>query len=122
MTTEPAAPFQDPVTNETGTGCMVTITGTGADFAETATLGDINNALSVVLQSAGWDIDPAYTADSAADNAFAVRQGDLLALVNVSVEPSPEANCPADQPLSACDADPSLMNYTISANLARRGQ
>jgi hypothetical protein len=119
---EETAPFTDTLTQETGVGCQVTVTGTGADFPDYESFVDIAAALGVVLQSTGWDPDPAYVADSPTGTAFAVRRDNELALVNVDWEPAPEANCPQDRPISECEVTPEQMNYTIRVNYGVRPQ
>jgi hypothetical protein len=42
-----------------------------------------------------------------------------VATVSVGWEPSEEANCPADQPISQCDIVPGQQNFTISIDLVQ---
>jgi len=117
---EEAAPFLDPTSNVNGTGCQIMVTTKGSDLAEAASLQDVTTGLNVVLQSAGWDIEPSLATEEANNTTFAVRQGNILALVNASVEAAPDANCPADKPIADCQADPSQLTYTVTVNLAQR--
>jgi len=117
---ENSATFQDPTMNETGTGCQVTIIAKGSDLAEATSLKDVTDGLNVVLQSAGWNIDPSVALEEMNSSTFAVRKGNMLALVNASVEAAPDANCPADKPIAECQADPSQLTYTVTVNLAQR--
>jgi hypothetical protein len=119
---EETAPFTDTITQETGVGCQVTLTGTGADFPDYESFVDIAAALGVVLQSTGWTPDPVFVADSPTGTAFAVRRDNELALVSVDWEPAPEANCPQDRPVSECEVTPEQMNYAIRVNYAVRPQ
>jgi hypothetical protein len=118
---ENSAPFTDPNTNDTGTGCQITITAKGSELAEAASLADVTGGLNVVLQSAGWDVDQAFAVEDNNSSTFAFRQGNILALVNANVEAAPEASCPADQPIADCNADPELLTYTVTVNLSERG-
>jgi hypothetical protein len=118
---ENSAPFQDTTTNETGTGCQVTVTANGSELAEATSLKDVTGGLNVVLQSAGWDVDQAYAMEDTNSSSFAVRRDNILALVNASVEAAPEANCAADQPIADCQADPEQLTYSVTVNLAQRG-
>jgi hypothetical protein len=47
------------------------------------------------------------------------RQGNRLYLLQVGWEPSEDANCPSDQPISACDLEPQQHLYTIVLNCAQ---
>jgi len=43
-----------------------------------------------------------------------------LMLIDVEWLPSPDANCPTDQPISACDLKPEQKLYTIQIQTAMK--
>ena len=120
VTVQEDALFQDYITNQSGTGCQVTVTGTGADFTNFTHFVEMSLALSGQLQTAGWTPDDAYVADSPTGTAFAMRQDDRLVIATVGWDPAPGVNCPTDQPISECQVAPEQMNYTIRLNMARQ--
>jgi hypothetical protein len=110
-------PFKDAITNESGTGCQVTITGSGMQFKSFV---EIANGLKKMLANQGWAEDDQYLADGPTGTAAAFRKGSDLALLSVGWKPSADANCPPDQPISACPLKPEQQIYTISLNVARK--
>jgi hypothetical protein len=109
------ASFQD-YTGKTGTGCQATATGTGLDFESFAVVAD---NLKGMLETRGWQEDSMYAADGPTGTAIGFRKGDGLCLLNVGWEPSGDANCPQDQPISACQLAPEQQLYTIVLNCAQ---
>lgn len=114
VTTE-NADFDDYVANSSGTGCQATATGTGADFESAEAV--VSN-VGAALTSQGWEDDAQYAAGGPTGSAAAFRQGDDLCLLRVNWEPSPDANCPSDQPISACGLTPEQQLYTAVLNCA----
>jgi hypothetical protein len=51
--------------------------------------------------------------------ASGYRKGKDLCLLNVRWAPAPGANCPQDQPISACNLRPEQRAYTITLNCAQ---
>jgi hypothetical protein len=43
-----------------------------------------------------------------------------LALISAQWAPSPDAKCPADQPISACNLTPEQKLYTITIQVAMK--
>jgi hypothetical protein len=43
-----------------------------------------------------------------------------LMLITVGWEPSPEVQCPEDQPISACDLKPEQQLYTVQIQTAMK--
>lgn len=109
------AAFNDYVQGQMGRGCEITVTGTGETFGHFL---DVAALLQTALTEAGWTPDMAYLADGPTGTAMGFRKGDQLALFNVDWQPSADANCPADEPISACDLTPAQQLFTITLNLA----
>ena len=110
--------FDDYVTSESGTGCVATATGTGADFES---FPKVAGALKEMLVAKGWAEDMQYAADGPTSTAAGFRQEDKLCLLQVGWNPSEDANCPSDQPISACELAPEQQLYTIVLNCAQTG-
>jgi len=106
-------PLDDPVTGATGTGCQATITGTGVQFESPAA---VVNALGSMLEEQGWTADPLFVADGPTGTAAGYRKRDQICLAAAMWEPDESANCPDDQPISACEVTPEQQNYTVTLN------
>jgi dipeptidase D len=106
-------PLDDPVTGATGTGCQSTITGTGLQFESPAA---VVSALASMLEGQGWTADPMFVADGPTGTARGYRKGDQICLAAAMWEPDESANCPDDQPISACEVTPEQQNYTVTLN------
>jgi len=107
------APFEDHVSQRTGTGCQTTITGTGLDFEDVQAVG---NALRRMIQAQGWYEDFRHGGGGPTGELTGFRQANKLCRLIVGWEPSEDANCPSDQPISACELSPEQKLYTISLN------
>lgn len=112
------AAFDDYVTSESGSGCEATATGTGADFESFPRVAD---ALKEMLVTKGWAEDIQYAADGPTSTATGLKSGNRLCLLQVGWKPSEDANCPSDQPISACELAPEQQLYTIVLNCAQTG-
>ncbi|MBE2225610.1 MAG: hypothetical protein IAF02_29000 [Anaerolineae bacterium] len=110
------ADFTDIVSGQTGTGCQITVNGTGETFSSFL---DVAKQLQDTLSALGWTPDMAYLADGPTGTATGLRLDDKLALINVEWQPSPDANCPADQIITACELTPAQQIYTITLNVAQ---
>ncbi len=106
-------PLDDPVTGATGTGCQATITGTGVQFESPAA---VVNALGSMLAEQGWIADPMFVADGPTGTAAGYRQSDQVCLAAAMWAPDESANCPDDQPISACEVAPEQQLYTVTLN------
>ncbi|HUW08207.1 MAG TPA: DUF333 domain-containing protein [Anaerolineae bacterium] len=104
------AAFQDYVTGQLGTGCQMTAIGTGLDFES---FTSVAGSLTGILESVGWVEDFQYRADGPTGTATALRLEDSLCLLQAGWAPSPDADCPTDAPISACDLAPEQQLYTI---------
>jgi hypothetical protein len=109
------APFQDYVSGKAGTGCQTTATGTGLDFESIVVVA---RSLREMLEGQGWYGDIMYVADGPAGTAAGFRKAKGLCLVSVNWEPSEDADCPPDQPISACQLAPEQQLYSIVLNCA----
>ncbi len=110
------ASFEDYITGQTGTGCRMTADGTGLDFEG---LDTVRGAVIEVFEAQGWQADIKYEAAGPTGEAGAHRKGDALCLWEAVWEPSEDANCPPDQPISACELSPEQKLYTITVNCAQ---
>jgi hypothetical protein len=111
------ADFTDAFGGGTGTACAITLSGTGADFKS---FQDVAATLKAMLTAKGWTEDPQYQADGPTGTAVGLRNGNRLGLVSVQWQPSPDANCPTDQPISACQLKPEQQLYTITLDFAQK--
>lgn len=110
------APFVDMLHAAEGTGCRVAIRATGAEIG---TFPEAAVALKAMLEERGWYEDPQYIADGPTGTAFAMREAERLALVEVGWNPAPEANCPSDRPIIECNVAPEHQIFDIRLNFAR---
>lgn len=108
--------FDDYVSNETGTGCQATAAGTGTDFESVPVVA---SALKEMVEAQGWEEDMQYNAGGPTGTGTAFRLENGLCLLHVGWEPSEDADCPADQPISACKLTPEQQEYTITLNCAQ---
>jgi len=111
------APYIDYINNLIGFGCLMTIEGTGQDFG---TLEDINTIVSATLNNFGYLEDSILSpagGPGAIGNGY--RQGNKQCQLLAYWEPSAEVDCPADQPIDACDITPDQQIYTITLNCAQ---
>jgi dipeptidase D len=106
-------PLDDPVTGATGTGCQATITGTGVLFESPAA---VVSTLGSMLAEQGWTADPMFVADGPTGTAAGYRKGDQICLAAAMWAPDESADCPDDQPISACEVAPEQQLYTVTLN------
>jgi hypothetical protein len=114
-TLEEEAPFVEYIGGQEGTGCQITVTGTGEDFTNFV---DVARQLEAMLTEQGWTQDMAFVADGPTGTAMGLRMDNKLALLSVGWDPSEDADCPDDQPISACELAPEQQLYTITLNVA----
>ncbi len=112
---EPSAYFEDYVTTETGQSCKLSFVGNGTQLPNA-------QAIIPALRSAfpGFEALPAYEAGGPTGESFALKRDSAVVLVSAVWQPAPGANCPADQPISACDLQPGQKLYTISIQAAMK--
>jgi len=108
--------FQDYVSGKAGTGCQAIATGTGLDFENFMAVAD---TLREMFRYQGWREDSMYAADGPTGTATGFQRASELCLLTVGWEPSEDANCPQDQPISECQLAPEQQLYTIDLNCAQ---
>jgi Tol biopolymer transport system component/putative hemolysin len=111
--TQSEEPLDDWVTGATGIGCQVTITGTGVQFESPAA---VVYALGSMLGEEDWTADPMLVADGPTGTAAGYRKGDQICMAAAMWQADDSANCPQDQPISACPVKPEQQNYTVTLN------
>jgi putative hemolysin len=111
--TQSEAPISDPVTGTSGTGCQATVTGTGEQFVSPDA---VVKTLGSMLEDEGWTADPMLAAGgpNAIDQGY--RKGDQICWAGAGWQPDDSANCPKDQPVSACQVTPAQKAYTVTLN------
>ncbi len=112
---DPNGYFADPLTGETGKGCILTAMATGMQLSDPASV--VSNLVNGFL---GWEEQSNYQADGPTGSATAMTRDMGLLLITVEWIPSPDANCPADQPISACNLTPQQKLYTIQISAAQK--
>ena len=111
--TQSEEPLDDWGTGASGTGCQATITGTGVQFESPSA---VVSALGSMLEEQGWTADPMLVADGPTATSKGYRKGEQLCLAAAMWEPDESANCPKDQPISACQLTPEQQLYTVTLN------
>ncbi len=111
--TQSDALISDPVSGATGTGCQATVTGTGEQFESP---DGVVKTLGSMLEDEGWTADPMLAAGgpNAIDQGY--RKGDQICWAGAGWQPDASADCPTDQPVSACQVTPAQENYTVTLN------
>jgi hypothetical protein len=110
------APIQAFADGQNGTACRLLATGTGVDFSNYAAVAD---ALATMLEGQGWTEDMQYAAGGPTGMGDGYRRGTALCLLSSMWMPSADANCPSDQPISACVIEPEQQLYTITLDCAQ---
>jgi putative hemolysin len=106
-------PLDDWGTGAKGTGCQATITGTGVQFESPSA---VVSTLDSMLAEQGWTADPMLVADGPTGTVKGYRKGDEVCLAGAMWVPDASANCPQDQPISACQVTPEQQLYTVTLN------
>lgn len=104
------------LTKQEGTACTLVATGTGEDFGHFV---DVAQTIREVFEAEGWTEDESAMADGPTGTATGFYKDTTVATVNVGWEPAEEVDCPADQPISACEIEPSQQNFTITIELVQ---
>lgn len=110
------APFSDPISGKSGTACQLTAKGTGQDFGS---FGEVADKIHALLIEQGWTENQSYLADGPTGTGAGFHKGSALAMMLVEWSPAPEVQCPADQPISACEVPPAQQIFDISLSLAQ---
>jgi putative hemolysin len=109
--TQSETPFSDPVTGAAGTVCRSTVTGTGVQFESPQA---VVNELGGMLKEQGWTEDPMLAASGPIGIGAGYRKGDQICIASAIWQPDASANCPKDQPISACQVTPEQQIYTVT--------
>ncbi|MCC6455199.1 MAG: hypothetical protein IT328_09680 [Caldilineaceae bacterium] len=107
-------PFNSEIASRQGTACTLTAMGTGEDFGNFL---DVAQALRDALEAEGWSENQAYLADGPTGTAFGYEKDGQFAMGHVDWTPSEDAECPDDQPISACELEPSQQIFTVMLQL-----
>lgn len=107
------APFDDHITQKTGAGCQMMITGTGLDFESVQV---VLNSLRGMIQTQGWYEDLRYGGGGPTGQLTGFRQANKICRLLVSWEPSEDVECPSDQPIFMCDVPPEKQIYSVVLN------
>jgi putative hemolysin len=105
--------LEDPVNNGYGTGCQALATGTGTQYQSPDA---VVKTLGAMLVEAGWTQDPNLAAGSATGEGEGYRKDNQICEASAIWQPDPAANCPADQPISACNVPLELQDYSVTVN------
>jgi Tol biopolymer transport system component len=111
--TQSEAPIDDSDNNAYGMGCQSMITGTGVDFESPFAVVD---ELGAMLESEGWTADPRLVGDSPEGTVKGYRKDNQICWAGAMWTPDASANCPKDQPISACEVTPEQQLYTVTLN------
>ncbi len=114
--TESEAPITDYAGGDTGTGCQATATGAGEQFSSPDA---VVKELGSMLEAQGWQEDMNLAAGGPTGTASGYRKDTQMCLASAQWQPDASANCPQDQPISACQVTPSQQLYTVTLNCAQ---
>jgi hypothetical protein len=110
------AAVTDPISGSTGSACVLVAAGTGANFASPVAVVE---KLSPVVT--GWAVDSRYAADGATGTQAGYTKDGQTLLISAQWSPSPDANCPPDQPISACPLTPEQQIYDVRLTAYQQG-
>jgi putative hemolysin len=113
--TQSNVPLTDPTNGKSGTGCqsLVTGTGTGQQFQSPDA---VIKSLDAMLKDEGWTEDQMLASGGPTGMGSGYRKDNQLCLDAAIWQPDASANCPKDQPISACKVTPEQQLYTITLN------
>jgi uncharacterized protein len=111
--TQSEEPLEDWVNSASGTGCMATVTGTGELYDSPSVVVD---ALSNMLIEQGWTHDPQLDSGGPTGMGAGYRKGNQICMTAAMWQPDASANCPKDQPVTACNVPTGQQNYIITLN------
>jgi hypothetical protein len=82
---------------------------------------DPNSVLRTLVEAMqGWTEDTQYQAGGPTGAATGLTRDMGLMMISVMWTPSPDANCPNDQPISACELKPEQKLYTVQIQAAMK--
>jgi hypothetical protein len=112
--TAEAAPFEDPM-GGAGISCMIHLTGN----AVTLGVAGPSNSIISMLQTNGWTEDANYGAGGPQTMMDGFRKGSALGILTVRWDPSADANCPSNQPISACNLTPEQKLFDVKYEVSQ---
>lgn len=77
-------------------------------------LDAVVKSLGSMLVEQGWTEDPMLAAGGPTGINTGYRKGDQICLASTMWVPDSSANCPKDQPISACQVTPDQQIYTVT--------
>jgi hypothetical protein len=98
-----------------GTACQVHGAGTGLDFSN---FTDTADTIGSIFGSLGWTA--ANTADGPTGTMREYSSGNQTGVVTITWQPSADANCPTDQPISTCNLTAEQRLYTLTVAFAQK--
>ncbi len=111
---ELSVPFEDPFTRKAGLACQLTTRGTGNDFPfPRKPLNDLADTFNQ------WSSLLTHQADGPTGAVIGLEKDLAFMLISSDWDPTPDAECPSDQPISVCELTPEQQLYTINIMVAR---
>ena len=109
--------FEDHINQKTGVGCQAIFTTTGL---EVENIGVLEIPAKAALENLGWQEDPQYAGGGAGGLVYGYRKDNGLCHMLISTEPSDQALCSADEPISTCweRLTPEQKVFTVDLNCA----
>jgi putative hemolysin len=118
MTLEMSAPLTMFIPQAEGTGCVITVTGTGVDF--NAEYFEIFMQLKEMLEGQGWVEDVFTSLDGPTGTGRGFRRDNAFLMLVVGWSPSDDADCPTDQPIFMCELTPEQRLFEIMLSVAEQ--
>jgi hypothetical protein len=115
FTLQASASFTDPLSQEKGTGCTLTATGTGVQFSEPSQI-----TAALVKSFVGWNEQTSYQASGASGDATGMTRDMGLLLITAQWSPAPGVSCPSDRPIGECNLQPEQKIYVITIQAAQK--
>jgi hypothetical protein len=107
--------FNDPITNETGSGCTLTSKGTGEKFISPSNVtGQISKALT------GWEEKSDYRASGPTGEMIALSRDTTILIVKAEWKPAQQSLCASNRSISSCNLTNDQKIYTIQIQAAMK--
>lgn len=111
-------PFTDYIKGESGSGCQVTFSTTGASVSNY--MDGLYKPAQATLQGLGWVEDVNYGAGGPLGMSTGYRKDNVLCLLSAKGEPVDRALCPSDQPIGSCweklTPDQQILTLTLNCS------
>ncbi|HEY0737701.1 MAG TPA: hypothetical protein VGD69_22475 [Herpetosiphonaceae bacterium] len=108
-------PLPHQLAGHAGISCTFTAKGTGKEFGSFL---DVADKIRATLNERGWIERGQSRADGPTGTQAEFNKSTSTAIINVSWQPAPEVQCPADQPISACEVAPEQQIFNIELRLS----